>query len=123
MPNPGGYQAYMVTFPRDDDLHAVIDIIKPLRMVRGNKFRATTKNVKLKNGQQMIIQNVPTLRHILLDAAVHGNKKSYSSSDKHVTEEELDAIAHKLDLGRWNFYGAVYVRAPLSMDVTKTDMF
>jgi len=56
----------------------------------------------------MVLQNVPTLRHILLDAAVSGNKKSYHDSDKPLTEDELDAIAKKLKLGRWNFYGAVY---------------
>jgi len=61
----------------------------------------------------MVIQNVPTLRHILLDAAVHGSKTSYSSSNKPLTEEELDTIARKLDLGRWNFYGAVYVKKSL----------
>jgi hypothetical protein len=33
MPNPGGYQAYMITLPRDEDLHAAMDIIRPLRMV------------------------------------------------------------------------------------------
>ncbi|KAF8866568.1 putative D-lactate dehydrogenase [Acephala macrosclerotiorum] len=94
MPNPGGYQAYMITLPRDEDLHAAMDIIRPLRM-------------------QMVLQNVPTLRHILLDAAVYGNKKSYSSSDKPLTDEELDEIAKKLDLGRWNFYGAVYGPEPI----------
>lgn len=59
--------------------------------------------------QQMVLQNVPTLRSILMDAAVYANKKSYSSSDKPLTEDELDEIAKKLDLGRWNFYGALYV--------------
>lgn len=34
MPNPGGYQAYMITFPRDDDLSAIVDTIRPLRLVR-----------------------------------------------------------------------------------------
>lgn len=34
MPNPGGYQAYMITFPRDDNLSAIVDIIRPLRLVR-----------------------------------------------------------------------------------------
>lgn len=33
MPNPGGYQAYMITFPRDDDLSAIVDTIRPLRLV------------------------------------------------------------------------------------------
>ncbi|KAH8652730.1 putative D-lactate dehydrogenase [Tricladium varicosporioides] len=94
MPNPGGYQAYMITLPRDEDLHAAMDIIRPLRM-------------------QMVLQNVPTLRHILLDAAVYGNKKSYSSSNQPLTDDNLDDICKTLDLGRWNFYGAVYGPEPI----------
>jgi hypothetical protein len=33
MPNPGGYQAYMITFEKDDDLPAIVDVIRPLRLV------------------------------------------------------------------------------------------
>ena len=94
MANPGGYQAYCITIPRDEDLHAAIEIIRPLRV-------------------GMVLQNVPTLRHILLDAAVMGDRKSYSSSTEPLTDEELDGIAEKLGLGRWNFYGALYGPAPV----------
>lgn len=89
MTNPGGYQSYLITIPRDEDLHQAIEIIRPLRV-------------------GMVLQNVPTLRHILLDAAVMGDRKSYTSSDKPLTDPEIDAIAEKLGLGRWNFYGALY---------------
>lgn len=34
MPNTGGYQAYMITFPRDDDLSVIVDTIRPHRFVR-----------------------------------------------------------------------------------------
>ncbi|KAL2810063.1 hypothetical protein BJX63DRAFT_423337 [Aspergillus granulosus] len=95
MPNPGGYQAYMITLPRDEDLHQAVDIIRPLRV-------------------QMILQNVPTLRHILIDAAVLGPKSSYTSDiNKPLDDAELDAIAKKLNLGRWNFYGALYGPEPI----------
>ncbi|KAE9979429.1 hypothetical protein EG327_007034 [Venturia inaequalis] len=103
MPNPGGYQAYMITFPRDDDLSAIVDTIRPLRL-------------------QMVLQNVPTLRHILLDAAVAGNKASYTDKNGPLNDQEIDAIAKKLDLGRWNFYGAVYGPEPVRnvlLDVIK----
>ncbi|KAJ1325386.1 vanillyl-alcohol oxidase [Microdochium nivale] len=94
MVNPGGYQSYMITFPKDEDLHKAVEIIRPLRV-------------------SMVLQNVPTIRHILLDAAVMGNRASYTSSDKPLTDEEMDAIAAKLDLGRWNFYGALYGPEPI----------
>lgn len=90
MPNPGGYQSYLITLPRDEDLKQAVDIIRPLRL-------------------GMALQNVPTIRHILLDAAVLGNKRSYSSKIEPLSDEELDDIAKKLNLGRWNFYGALYV--------------
>ena len=94
MANPGGYSSYCITLPKDDDLHAALEIIRPLRV-------------------GMVLQNVPTLRHILLDAAVMGDRASYTSSPNPLNEEELDAIAKKLNLGRWNFYGALYGPAPI----------
>ncbi|KAK4541277.1 hypothetical protein LTR36_008193 [Oleoguttula mirabilis] len=94
MVNPGGYQSYLITFPKDDDLHAALEIIRPLRV-------------------GMVLQNVPTMRHILLDAAVMGDRKSYTTSDELLTDDELDTIAAKLRLGRWNFYGAVYGPKPV----------
>jgi len=33
MPNPGGFQAYQISLPRDEDLHQAVDIIRPLRLV------------------------------------------------------------------------------------------
>ena len=94
MTNPGGYQGYCITIPRDEDLHAAVEIIRPLRV-------------------GMVLQNVPTLRHILLDAGVMGHRSDYTSSDKPLTDEELDGIANKLGLGRWNFYGALYGPPPV----------
>ncbi|KAK7216360.1 hypothetical protein V2G26_004363 [Clonostachys chloroleuca] len=94
MPNPGGYQAYMITFPRDEDLHQVIEIIRPLRV-------------------QMVLQNVPTLRSLSMDAAVHHPKSYYTDSDAALTDAQLDKIAKDLDLGRWNFYGALYGPEPI----------
>ncbi|KAJ5519031.1 Alcohol dehydrogenase superfamily zinc-type [Penicillium expansum] len=56
----------------------------------------------------MALQNVPTIRHILLDAAVLGNKLSYSPKTEPLSDEDLDRIAKQLNLGRCNFYGALY---------------
>lgn len=95
MPNPGGYQSYLITIPREEDLQQAVDIIRPLRL-------------------NMILQNVPSIRHILLDAAVMGHKSDYTSDiSKPLDDAELDAIAEKLNLGRWNFYGALYGPEPI----------
>ena len=57
----------------------------------------------------MILQNVPTIRHVLMDAACLGTKTDYTASTEPVDDAGLEAIAQKLNLGRWNFYGALYV--------------
>ncbi|KAF2181344.1 vanillyl alcohol oxidase [Zopfia rhizophila CBS 207.26] len=93
-PNPGGYQSYLITIPRDEDLKQAVDIIRPLRL-------------------SMVMQNVPTLRHILLDAAVLGSKAQYSSKIEPLSDDDMDEIAKKLNLGRWNFYGALYGPEPI----------
>ncbi|KAF1355542.1 hypothetical protein BDV97DRAFT_381398 [Delphinella strobiligena] len=86
MCNPGGYQSSLITFPKYDQLHQILEIIRPLRV-------------------GIVLQNVPTLRHILLDAGVHGAKKKYFDTDKPLTDEPMDEIAKKLGLDRWNFNG------------------
>jgi hypothetical protein len=58
---PGVYQSYLITLPKDEDLHEFLEIIRPLRV-------------------GMVLQNVLTLRYILLDAAVMGDRKHYTSS-------------------------------------------
>ncbi|KAK7731789.1 hypothetical protein SLS53_008610 [Cytospora paraplurivora] len=89
MPNPGGYQPYLFTFENEGDLPLIIECIRELRL-------------------GAVIQNVPSIRHILLDAAVLGPKKSYKDVDRPLTEVELVEIQKRLGLGRWNFYGALY---------------
>ncbi|KAH6673908.1 hypothetical protein F5X68DRAFT_246637 [Plectosphaerella plurivora] len=94
MPNPGGYQPYEITFENDSDLPRIIDIIRPLRL-------------------QMVLQNVPVVRHTLLNAAHCGPKSKYTDKDGPFTEEEVDAIAKKLDMGRWQLIGAAYGPKPV----------
>jgi len=94
MPDPGGYQSYLITFPREEDLHQIIEIIRPLRIA-------------------MVLQNVPTLRHILIDAAVAAPKSKYYSGEGPIPRSELPKIAEKMGLGIWNFYGALYGPEPV----------
>lgn len=89
-----GYQAYHFSFPRDDDLPAIVEVIRDLRL-------------------KMIIQNAPTIRNALLDAAVYGPKSQYTSSTEVFTEEEVGEIASKISVGHWNVYGALYGPKPL----------
>lgn len=42
-----------------------------------------------------------------------GDRSTYTSSKEVLTDEEMDNIAAKLNLGRWNFYGALYGPEPI----------
>ena len=44
-----------------------------------------------------------------------GNREKYTDSKYPLTDKELDDIAKKLNLGRWNFYGALYGPVPIRM--------
>lgn len=48
-----------------------------------------------------------------MDAAVTNSRRHYLKEDRPFTEEELDQICKDLDLGRWNFYGALYGPEPV----------
>ncbi|KAL5591263.1 hypothetical protein FOVSG1_010152 [Fusarium oxysporum f. sp. vasinfectum] len=65
----------------DEDLHQAIEIIRPLRT-------------------SVVLQNVPTVRHVLLDAAVMGSRDKFTTSKKPLNDKELDEISEKLNLGR-----------------------
>ncbi|RKK12170.1 Vanillyl-alcohol oxidase [Fusarium oxysporum f. sp. cepae] len=94
MVNPGGYQSYLITIPKDEDLHQAIEIIRPLRT-------------------SMVLQNVPTVRHVLLDAAVMASRDKFTTSKQPLNDKELDEISEKLNLGRWNIYRALYGPEPI----------
>lgn len=96
LPEPPGYRAYLITVPREEDLGAVVEILRPLRM----------------NGT---IANVPTLRSILLDAAAVAPRSSYYSGTGPIPDSVLNGIMADQRIGRWNLYGALY-GTPAVMD-------
>lgn len=93
MPNPGGHQTLQITFPREEDLHDIIEIMRPLRI-------------------RNIISNTPHLRHIMQEASVYGNRRSYWQGDGPIPHDKIDeVIVPKLVcLGnfRWILYPCVY---------------
>ena len=92
MPEPEGAQVFMFSFPREEDLETLVDIIRPLRI-------------------KQVIANFPHLRHVLQEAAVYGNKKDYYDGPGSVPDHLIDEISSKLWMGkcRWLYYGCVYV--------------
>ncbi len=94
MPEPPGYEAFMISFPREEDLGQFVEILRPLRL-------------------NMVIQNVPTLRHVLLDAPYIAPRKHYYDGVGPLPDSVIKRIMEEQDLGFWNFYGAVYGPPPI----------
>ncbi|KAM5369630.1 hypothetical protein ACJZ2D_008889 [Fusarium nematophilum] len=94
MPNPGGYQAYLFSFQHESDLPEIVERVRVLRIAG-------------------VIQNAPTIRNTLIDAAVYGAKKTYTDKEGPLDNSEINAIAEKINVGRWNIYGAMYGPKPM----------
>lgn len=61
----------------------------------------------------MVIQNGPTIRSTLIDAAVYAQKSHYTDNKGVLTDGEIDSIAQNIGVGRWNVYGAMYGPKPM----------
>ncbi|TDZ25111.1 Vanillyl-alcohol oxidase [Colletotrichum orbiculare MAFF 240422] len=108
MPAAPGMTPFMVTYEKDEDLAAVVDIIRPLRV-------------------SMVLQNAASLRHISLDAAHYHPRTEYTDGplDAPLTDEQLDLAAKKVNLGRWVYIGAAYGPEPIRnahLEITKREM-
>ncbi|KAH6720534.1 glycolate oxidase [Leptodontidium sp. MPI-SDFR-AT-0119] len=92
MPNPKGHQTFQITFEKEDDLYEIVETIRPLRI-------------------RNIIPNVPLLRHIMQEATVYGNRKSFWDGDGPIPHDKIDEIVvPKMWMGnfRWILYICVY---------------
>jgi FAD linked oxidases, C-terminal domain len=92
MPPPEGYQVFLFTFPREEDLHQLVEIIRPLRIAN-------------------VIANVPHVRHALEECAVQGTRREWCPEVVGaVPDDVLEKMTEKLWMGkcRWLYYGCVY---------------
>jgi len=100
MPPPAGFQVFLFTFPREEDLHALVETIRPLRIAN-------------------VIANVPHVRHAIQECAVHQPKRDWGLDvNTSISDEVLDKMTEKLWMGkcRWSYYGCVYVTPfPISL--------
>jgi len=88
MPRPEGYRPYMITFPREQDIGPVVDIVRPLRLSGA-------------------MHNAPTIRSLLLEAAAGASRDQYCPGGP-VPRELHPQIMRDQDIGMWNLYGALY---------------
>ncbi|KIW74951.1 hypothetical protein Z517_11722 [Fonsecaea pedrosoi CBS 271.37] len=95
MPAVRHHQSYMITFPREDDLERIVEIIRPL-------------------AQRRVLGNIPQLRHVIQELAVTGKPRSYWYDDAGkkgpMPREVVRQHAAKLPCGdcSWVFYGTQY---------------
>ncbi|KAI1268377.1 vanillyl alcohol oxidase [Xylariaceae sp. FL1019] len=92
MPNPGGHESFMYTFQREEDLHELIEIIRPLRISN-------------------ILENVAQLRHVVQSIAVIGEPRStYYTGEGAIPLQVVHEAAANTPVGdhTWVYYGMSY---------------
>lgn len=94
MPEPPGYRPYMITFPREDDIHQITELLRPLKI-------------------NMLIPNAATTVGLIWEAAVKVSKADYYTGKGVMPESARKKMATDLDIGNWNFYGALYGPPPI----------
>ena len=97
MPRPARFRPYMFTFPREQDLDAVVEILRPLRLAG-------------------IVQNAATIRSLLLEAAGGATRDQYCPDGGPVPPGLYPQIMNDQQIGMWNLYGAQYGSQPVIDD-------
>ena len=98
MPEPPGYRPYMFTFEHEEDLEAVTDVLRPLKV-------------------NMLIPAVAVTAGLVWDAAVQVRRSDYYTGRGALPKRARQKIKSDLRIGEWNFYGALYGPGPM-MDNT-----
>jgi 4-cresol dehydrogenase (hydroxylating) len=89
MPAPPACKPFMISVPRADDLHALIETLKPLKVA-------------------MAIPNAVVVAHVLCDAALAGPRSRYYSGSGPMPASAVQKLAADMNRGVWNLYGALY---------------
>lgn len=89
MPEPPAYRSYMITFPRESDLHQIIEIMRPLKIAQ-------------------IIQNAGMVAPWTYEATLTKPRSGYYQGSGPIPDSAKQAIIDQLDIGFWNIYAAQY---------------
>ncbi len=89
MPEPPGYRAYMITLPREQDIEPFVDLMRPLKL-------------------NLVIPNAAVVVDLVLEAAISVTKAQYYTGKGPMPDSARRTMMTDLDLGAWNFYGALY---------------
>jgi len=95
MQRPPASMTYLITFDREEDLEAIVDIMLPLRI------------------NMAPIQNVPVIRNIVLDAGTVSKRSEWYDGPGPLPPSAIEKMKKTLGLGYWNFYGTLYGPPPM----------
>ena len=98
MPEPPGYMPFMITYEREEDLHAITEAVRPLKV-------------------SMTIPNAAFTVGLLWEASIKTTRAQYGDPKKPLPDSALKKIMSDHKLGMWNFYAALYGPKPM-MDNT-----
>jgi len=94
MPQPPGYRPYMITFPREDDLHQITELVRPLKL-------------------NMVVPSAAMTVGLIWEAGVKVTKAQYHDGKGPLPSAARRKIMDDLQIGEWNFYGALYGPEPV----------
>jgi 4-cresol dehydrogenase (hydroxylating) flavoprotein subunit len=94
MPEPPGYKPFMITFPHEEDLSAIIEAATPLKV-------------------NMLIPNGAAAVDLIWESAVKVTKSDYYAGEGPLPPSARKRMAEDHKLGMWNFYGALYGPEPM----------
>ena len=89
MREPPGYRPYMVSFPEEDDIEAITEALRPLKI-------------------NMLVPNAATTVGLIWEAAVKVTKADYFAGKGPMPDSARRKMASDLDIGNWNLYAALY---------------
>jgi 4-cresol dehydrogenase (hydroxylating) len=89
MPAPPACKPFMIAAPREDDLHRLIETLKPLKVA-------------------MAIPSTAVVAYVLCDASLAAPRAKYFSGRGPMPASAVQKLAGDLNRGVWNLYGALY---------------
>ncbi|MCG2635031.1 MAG: FAD-binding oxidoreductase [Gammaproteobacteria bacterium] len=94
MPEPPGHMPFMITLPREDDLHMATDILRPLKI-------------------NMVIPNGVLTPDLIWESATKVPRSKYYTGKGPMPDSARKKMAKDLDMGQWNVIAGLYGPQPI----------
>lgn len=89
MHEPPAYKPFMITYEKEEDIAAIMEICRPLKL-------------------NMVVPSGLVIEHISYSASVQRLRKDLWDKPEIIPTSRWQEIAKEMDLGMWNLYGALY---------------